>query len=64
MQLCVSDVVEDLMEGMSLAAESEKSLSSQEPESQHGVRPVAVTLQGETAVSLITLLGEVVGFLV
>lgn len=34
-KLCVSDVVEELMEGMSLTVESEKSLSSQEPDSQH-----------------------------
>ncbi|XP_030582002.1 GATOR complex protein WDR59 isoform X2 [Archocentrus centrarchus] len=33
-KLCVSDTVEDLMEGMALAAESEKPLSSQEPEGQ------------------------------
>ncbi|XP_074522971.1 GATOR2 complex protein WDR59 isoform X1 [Halichoeres trimaculatus] len=43
-KLCVSDV-EDLMEGMSLNVESEKSLSSQEPESQHGVGPAADNLQ-------------------
>lgn len=45
-QLCVSDVVEDLMEGMSLNVESEKS--SQEPQTQHSVGPAAENLQGET----------------
>uniref|UniRef100_A0A8C4DW14 WD repeat domain 59 n=1 Tax=Dicentrarchus labrax TaxID=13489 RepID=A0A8C4DW14_DICLA len=33
-KLCVSDGVEDLMEGMSLTVESEKSLSSQGPDNQ------------------------------
>ncbi|XP_060907495.1 GATOR2 complex protein WDR59 isoform X2 [Labrus mixtus] len=42
-KLCVSDV-DDLMEGMSLTVESEKSLTSQEPESQHGVGLAAENL--------------------
>lgn len=36
LQLCVSDGVEDLMEGMSLTVETEKSPSSQGPEGQLG----------------------------
>lgn len=44
-QLCVSDGVEDLME--SLTVESEKSLTSQEPDSHHGVGSAAEHLQGE-----------------
>lgn len=44
-QLCVSDGVEDLME--SLTVESEKSLTSQEPDSLHGVGSTAEHLQGE-----------------
>ncbi|XP_042276196.1 GATOR2 complex protein WDR59 isoform X1 [Thunnus thynnus] len=44
-KLCVSDGVEDLMEGMSLNVEAEKSLSSQEPDSQHGVGLAADNLQ-------------------
>ncbi|XP_059207909.1 GATOR complex protein WDR59 isoform X2 [Centropristis striata] len=43
-KLCVSDVVEDLMEGMSLTVESEKSLSSQEPDTQQGVGLAAENL--------------------
>uniref|UniRef100_A0A8C6KRV4 WD repeat domain 59 n=1 Tax=Nothobranchius furzeri TaxID=105023 RepID=A0A8C6KRV4_NOTFU len=35
-KLCVSDMVEDLMEGMSLTVESEKFMSSQEPENPDG----------------------------
>ncbi|XP_049455441.1 GATOR complex protein WDR59 isoform X1 [Epinephelus fuscoguttatus] len=46
-KLCVSDLVEDLMEGMSLTVESEKSLSSQEPDSQHGVGVTAENLQDQ-----------------
>ncbi|XP_071346023.1 GATOR2 complex protein WDR59 isoform X2 [Trachinotus anak] len=46
-KLCVSDVVEDLMERMSLTVESEKSLSSQEAESQHSVGPAAENLQDQ-----------------
>lgn len=53
MQLCVSDVVEDLMEGMSLNAESEKS--SQESETQHSVGLAAENLQGEKEADLSTL---------
>ncbi|XP_038556996.1 GATOR complex protein WDR59 isoform X3 [Micropterus salmoides] len=41
-KLCVSDVVEDLMEGMSLTVESEKSPLSQE--SQHSVGPASENL--------------------
>uniref|UniRef100_A0A3Q3JL77 RWD domain-containing protein n=1 Tax=Monopterus albus TaxID=43700 RepID=A0A3Q3JL77_MONAL len=46
-KLCVSDVAEELMEGMSLTVEAEKSLSSQVPESQHGVGPTAKNLQDQ-----------------
>ncbi|KAM7405598.1 hypothetical protein PAMP_000034 [Pampus punctatissimus] len=46
-KLCVSDVVEDLMEGMSLTVESEKSLSSQELDSQQGVSLAAASLQDQ-----------------
>ncbi|XP_033475901.1 GATOR2 complex protein WDR59 isoform X1 [Epinephelus lanceolatus] len=46
-KLCVSDLVEDLMEGMSLTMESEKSLSSQEPDSQYGVGVAAENLQDQ-----------------
>ncbi|XP_062247810.1 GATOR2 complex protein WDR59 isoform X1 [Platichthys flesus] len=48
-RLCVSDVVEDQMEDMSLTVESEKSLSSQEPESQHSVAAAAGNLQDSGA---------------
>ncbi|XP_045887901.1 GATOR complex protein WDR59 [Micropterus dolomieu] len=41
-KLCVSDVVEDMMEGMSLTVESEKSPLSQE--SQHSVGPASENL--------------------
>uniref|UniRef100_A0A3Q1AZL8 RWD domain-containing protein n=1 Tax=Amphiprion ocellaris TaxID=80972 RepID=A0A3Q1AZL8_AMPOC len=34
-KLCVSDVVEELMDGMTLTVETEKSLTNQEPEGQH-----------------------------
>ncbi|XP_029944372.1 GATOR complex protein WDR59 isoform X2 [Salarias fasciatus] len=44
-KLCVSDVVEDLMDGLSLAVESEKSLLSPEPEGQTGTGPSADLLQ-------------------
>ncbi|XP_028332324.1 GATOR complex protein WDR59 isoform X2 [Gouania willdenowi] len=44
-KLCVSDVLEDLMEGMSINVESEKTLPSQEPEGQPGVVPSADSLQ-------------------
>lgn len=44
-QLCVSDGVEDLME--SLTVESEKTLSSQEPNSHQSTGPAADHLQGE-----------------
>lgn len=44
-QLCVSDGVEDLME--SLTVESEKTLSSQEPDSHQSIGPAADHLQGE-----------------
>lgn len=44
-QLCVSDGVEDLME--SLTVESEKTLSSQEPDSHQNAGPAADHLQGE-----------------
>ncbi|XP_076592167.1 GATOR2 complex protein WDR59 isoform X2 [Chaetodon auriga] len=46
-KLCVSDVVEDLMDGMSLTVEAEKSLSSQEPGSHHSVGPAAENLQDQ-----------------
>ncbi|XP_062273947.1 GATOR2 complex protein WDR59 isoform X2 [Scomber scombrus] len=46
-KLCVSDGVEDLMEGMSLTVESEKSLSSQEPDSQHAAGLAADSLQDQ-----------------
>ncbi|XP_029000003.1 GATOR complex protein WDR59 isoform X2 [Betta splendens] len=42
-KLCVSDVVEDLMEGMSLSVEAERSF--QEPDVQHSVGPAAGNLQ-------------------
>ncbi|MEQ2217347.1 hypothetical protein XENOCAPTIV_006262, partial [Xenoophorus captivus] len=45
-KLCVSDMVEELLEGMTLTLESEKSLTSQEPEGQQGVGPAADILQG------------------
>ena len=35
------------MDGMSLTVETEKSLSSQEPDSQHSLGPSAENLQGE-----------------
>ncbi|XP_078101627.1 GATOR2 complex protein WDR59, partial [Sander vitreus] len=44
-KLCVSDAVEDLMEGMSIAVETEKSLSSQEPNSQYSVGLAGENLQ-------------------
>uniref|UniRef100_A0A1A8MIQ7 WD repeat domain 59 n=1 Tax=Nothobranchius pienaari TaxID=704102 RepID=A0A1A8MIQ7_9TELE len=44
-KLCVSDMVEDLMEGMSLTVESEKFMSSQEPESRQTVGPDTDNLQ-------------------
>ncbi|XP_031164379.1 GATOR complex protein WDR59 isoform X2 [Sander lucioperca] len=44
-KLCVSDAVDDLMEGMSIAAETEKSLSSQEPNSQYSVGLAGENLQ-------------------
>lgn len=44
-QLCTSDGVEDLLE--SLAMDSPKSLTSQEPEGHHRVGPAADHLQGE-----------------
>ncbi|XP_035483629.1 GATOR complex protein WDR59 isoform X1 [Scophthalmus maximus] len=55
-RLCVSDVVEDLMDEMSLNVESDKSFTSQEPESQHGLGPAAGNLQ-DPGVAL----GSVVG---
>ncbi|KAF3686154.1 GATOR complex protein WDR59 [Channa argus] len=45
-KLCVSDMVEDLMEGISLNEELEKS--SQEPEIQHSVGPTAGNLQDQS----------------
>ncbi|XP_027137018.1 GATOR complex protein WDR59 isoform X1 [Larimichthys crocea] len=47
-KLCVSDVVEDLMDGMSLTVETEKSLSSQEPDSHHSIGPAAENLQDDS----------------
>lgn len=44
-QLCVSDL-EELMDGMSLTVETDKSLSSQEPEGQPSVGP-SESQQGE-----------------
>lgn len=44
-QLCSSDGVEDLLE--SLAIDSPKSLTTQEPEGHHRVGPAADHLQGE-----------------
>uniref|UniRef100_A0A672ZNW8 WD repeat domain 59 n=1 Tax=Sphaeramia orbicularis TaxID=375764 RepID=A0A672ZNW8_9TELE len=44
-KLCVSDVVEDLMEGMSLTVESEKALSSQDPGGHHNAGPAVEILQ-------------------
>lgn len=55
MQLCVSDVQEDLMDAMSLTAESEKPLSSQESEGQQSGGPASESLQGETATSHVSL---------
>ncbi|XP_037550788.1 GATOR complex protein WDR59 [Nematolebias whitei] len=49
-KLCVSDMVEDLMEGMSLTMESEKSLSSQEPEGQQSTVPTSDSMQGKTEI--------------
>ncbi|CAB1338753.1 unnamed protein product [Coregonus sp. 'balchen'] len=47
-KLCANDLVEDLMEGMSLTAESEKSLPSQDPEPTiHSSGLPAEDLQGE-----------------
>ncbi|KAM8762694.1 GATOR2 complex protein WDR59 isoform 3-T3 [Acanthopagrus schlegelii] len=43
-KLCVSDV-DELMDGMSLTVETEKSLSSQEPDSQHSLGPASENLQ-------------------
>uniref|UniRef100_A0A3B4GSW8 WD repeat domain 59 n=1 Tax=Pundamilia nyererei TaxID=303518 RepID=A0A3B4GSW8_9CICH len=44
-KLCVSDVQEDLMDAMSLTAESEKPLSSQESEGQQSGGPASESLQ-------------------
>uniref|UniRef100_A0A3Q2DLS9 WD repeat domain 59 n=1 Tax=Cyprinodon variegatus TaxID=28743 RepID=A0A3Q2DLS9_CYPVA len=44
-KLCVSDMVEELMEGMTLTTESEKSLGSQEPEGQQSTGPSADSFQ-------------------
>ncbi|XP_076003001.1 GATOR2 complex protein WDR59 isoform X1 [Genypterus blacodes] len=49
-KLCVSDVVEDLMEGMSLSVDSDKTLTSQEPQTQHGARMLPNNLQDEDGV--------------
>lgn len=49
-QLCVGDGVEDLME--SLTVESDKSLTSQEPDSHHGVSSTAENLLGELSANL------------
>ncbi|KAK5873492.1 hypothetical protein PBY51_018528 [Eleginops maclovinus] len=43
-KLCVSDMGEELMEGMSLTVESEKSLSSREPDGQYSVGLAAENL--------------------
>lgn len=53
-QLCSSDGVEDLLE--SLAIDSPKSLTYQEPEGHHRVGPAADHLQGEPMSSLSLLL--------
>lgn len=46
-KLCVSDVQEDLMDGMSLTTESEKPLSSQESEGQQSGGPAPESLQDQ-----------------
>lgn len=46
-KLCVSDGVEDLMEGMSLTVETDKSTSAQEPDGQQSVGPAAGSLQDQ-----------------
>ncbi|CAI5646372.1 GATOR complex protein WDR59 isoform X2 [Oreochromis niloticus] len=46
-KLCVSDVQEDLMDGMSLTTESEKPLSSQESEGQQSGGPASESLQDQ-----------------
>uniref|UniRef100_A0AAX7UYA0 RWD domain-containing protein n=1 Tax=Astatotilapia calliptera TaxID=8154 RepID=A0AAX7UYA0_ASTCA len=46
-KLCVSDVQEDLMDAMSLTAESEKPLSSQESEGQQSGGPASESLQDQ-----------------
>ncbi|XP_063336682.1 GATOR2 complex protein WDR59 isoform X1 [Pelmatolapia mariae] len=46
-KLCVSDVQEDLMDGMSLTVESEKPLSSQESEGQQSGGPTSESLQDQ-----------------
>ncbi|KAK5914860.1 hypothetical protein CesoFtcFv8_000507 [Champsocephalus esox] len=56
-KLCVSDVGEELMEGMSLAVESEKSLSSQEPDSQYSVGLAADSLTDQDG-ALISAVGS------
>ncbi|KAM3625977.1 uncharacterized protein V6R79_020733 [Siganus canaliculatus] len=43
--LCVSDMVDNLMEGMSLVVETDKSLSSQETSGQHSIGPAPENLQ-------------------
>uniref|UniRef100_A0AAX7U1M5 RWD domain-containing protein n=1 Tax=Astatotilapia calliptera TaxID=8154 RepID=A0AAX7U1M5_ASTCA len=48
-KLCVSDVQEDLMDAMSLTAESEKPLSSQESEGQQSGGPASESLQDSAA---------------
>ncbi|XP_033936142.1 GATOR2 complex protein WDR59, partial [Pseudochaenichthys georgianus] len=56
-KLCVSDVGEELMEGMSLTVESEKSLSSQEPDSQYSVGLAAENLTDQDG-ALISAVGS------
>ncbi|XP_033989756.1 GATOR complex protein WDR59 [Trematomus bernacchii] len=56
-KLCVSDVGEELMEGMSLTVESEKSLSSQEPDSQYSVGLAADNLTDQDG-ALISAVGS------
>ncbi|KAF3832168.1 hypothetical protein F7725_025833 [Dissostichus mawsoni] len=56
-KLCVSDVGEELMEGMSLTVESEKSLFSQEPDSQYSVGLAADNLTDQD-VALISAVGS------
>ncbi|KAM3877254.1 GATOR2 complex protein WDR59 [Diretmus argenteus] len=50
-KLCANDIVEDLIEGMSLTMESEKPLSSQDPEPHHNPGLSADDLQDQDAVS-------------